>query len=68
MLINSVQVYKLHDLHGKTCTLQTCFEFLSTYISITIPKLQVHRIFRLKEGIMYELFLLVATSPLYFPA
>lgn len=68
MLLNSVQVYEVHDLHGKICTFQTCFEFLSTSISIAVPELQVHRLFTPKEGIMYELFPLLATSPPHLPA
>lgn len=52
MMVNPVQVYEVHDLHGKTCTSPTYFASLSTSISITAPKLQVHRIFTPKEGIM----------------
>lgn len=68
MLITSVQMYEVYGLHGKTCTLQACFTFVSTSISITIPMSQVHRIFAPKDGIMYESFPLLETSPLHFPA
>jgi hypothetical protein len=65
-LLNSVQVYEVQDFHGKTRTLQSCFEFLSTSITITVPMLQVHRIFIPMTEIMYESFLLLATSLLVF--
>lgn len=61
-------MYEVHGLYGKTCTLQTCFEFLSTSITITAPELQVHRIFTQKASIKYALFPLLATSPLYLTA
>ena len=42
-------MYGVHGLYGKTCTLQTCFEFLGTSITITAPELQVHRILHQKQ-------------------
>lgn len=56
MLFYYIQVYGVHDLNGKTCTSQACFEFVSISINITVPELQVHRIFTPKARRMYELF------------